>query len=44
MDDLIDLIPKFKEMDGEAIEILDITLEGSNGNYFADLKVVKRLY
>ena len=29
-------------MNGEPIEIVDITLEGSNGNYWADMKVVER--
>ena len=29
-------------MNGEPIEIVDITLEGENGNYWADLKVVAR--
>ena len=29
-------------MNGEPIEILDITLEGSNGNYWADIKAVAR--
>ena len=29
-------------MNGEPIEIYDITLEGENGNYWADMKVVAR--
>ena len=29
-------------MNGEPIEIVDITLEGENGNYWADLKVIER--
>lgn len=29
-------------MNGEPVEIIDITLEGSNGNYWADMKVVVR--
>ena len=29
-------------MNGEPIEITDITLEGSNGNYWADIKAVAR--
>ena len=29
-------------MNGEPIEIVDITLEGSNGNYWADIKVVAK--
>lgn len=29
-------------MNGEPIEIVDITLEGDNGNYWADMKVIAR--
>ena len=29
-------------MNGEPIEIYDITLEGSNGNYYADIKVITK--
>ena len=29
-------------MNGEPIEITDITLEGSNGNYWADMKVERK--
>ena len=29
-------------MNGQPIEIYDITLEGSNGNYWANLKVINR--
>ena len=29
-------------MNGEPIEIVDITLEGEDGNYWADMKVVGR--
>ena len=29
-------------MNGEPVEIVDITLEGSNGNYWADMKIVTR--
>ena len=29
-------------MNGEPIEIVGITLEGDNGNYWADMKVVAR--
>ena len=30
-------------MNGEPIEIVDITLEGSQGNYHADIKAVAKL-
>ena len=30
-------------MNGEPIEIYDITLEGSNGNYHADIKAIARI-
>ena len=29
-------------VNGKPIEIVDITLEGENGNYWADMKVVER--
>ena len=29
-------------MNGQPIEIYDITLEGENGNYWADIKVIAR--
>ena len=29
-------------MNGEPIEIVDITLEGHNGNYWADMKVTAK--
>ena len=29
-------------MNGESIEIVDITLEGHNGNYWADMKVIAK--
>ena len=29
-------------MNGEPIEITDITLEGENGNYWADMKVERK--
>ena len=29
-------------MNGEPIEIVDITLEGEQGNYHADIKVIAR--
>ena len=29
-------------MNGEPIEITDITLEGENGNYWADIKAVAK--
>ena len=29
-------------MNGEPVEIVDITLEGSNGNYWADMKVERK--
>ena len=29
-------------INGEPIEIVDITLEGENGNYWADMKVIAR--
>lgn len=30
------------KLNGEPIEIVDITLEGENGNYWADIKAVAR--
>ena len=29
-------------MNGRPVEIYDITLEGSNGNYWADIKVIAK--
>ena len=29
-------------MNGEPIEIVDITIEGENGDYYADIKVIAR--
>lgn len=29
-------------MNGQQIEIYDITLEGENGNYWADIKVIAK--
>lgn len=30
------------KMNGEPVEIYDVTLEGENGNYWADIKVIAK--